>query len=214
MLKKIAAGTTVLLLALLMGCAKPIMPPLEYNQPIDIQVNKNACLNWNCGKEYASAVPTQYNTNSGVVGLLVSSAVDSVGRANNPSRYTMSYGKAEQVIFMTSLRDVLEKNQVFNQVCLGGDSVSSGANAVLIEVFFKSARVASPERGYNITLTVDLNIQANGRAPFKRTYVVQSGIGSGLGSTFCAQQTEVSTRLLKAIIKGIEDWYSFKGKSK
>lgn len=214
MLKKTRLSLAILLLGMMTACAKPIMPALKYDQPIAIQLDKNAYLNWTCGKEYASAIPVQYDTNNGLVGLLVSSAVDSVGRSNNPSRYTMSYGKAEQAIFMTSLRDVLEQNQVFKELSLGGGSKSLVTKDVLIDVFFKSARVASPERGYNITLNVDLTIRSSGRAPFKRTYVVQSGTGDGFGASFCSQQTEVSTRLLHSVVGGIEEWYNLTGKRK
>lgn len=193
---------------LITGCAnKPIMPPLQYNKPIEFQVNKNAYLNWEVGKEYAGSIPTSYEQNSGLIGALVVSAIDSADRANNPSRYTLSYGKAEQTVFMTSLRDVLTKNNVFNQVNLISDPTQVSGKNVLLNIFFKTARVASPERGYKITLSVELTITNNGKTPFKRTYVVQSN-AENFGDGFREQQIDVSSRLLEKIITGIQEWHN------
>src|SRR5579864_1448594 len=122
-MKKVQFGLMILGIGLMAGCAnKPVMPPIKYEKSIDFQVAKNAYLNWEVGKQYSGTVPTHHQQNGGLIGALVVSAIDSVERSNNPSRYTLSYGKAEQIVFMTSLRDVLARNHVFKQVELIADS--------------------------------------------------------------------------------------------
>ncbi len=206
-MKKIQFGLMILGMGLMAGCAnKPVMPPLKYNEPINFQVEKNAYLNWEVGKQHSGTIPVNPNQSAGLVGALVMSAVDSIDRNNNPSRYTLSYGKAEQIVFMTSLRDVLAQNHVFKQVELIADSQQIASKDVLINVFFKTARVSSPERGYKITLSVEMGIETGEKIPFKRTYLVQSN-AEGFGVGFREQQIDVSERLLKKIIYGIEEWH-------
>lgn len=206
-MKKIQFGLVILGIGLMTGCAnKPVMPPLKYDKPINFQVDKNAYLNWEVGKQYSGTVPTNHHQSAGLIGALVVSAVDSVDRSNNPSRYTLSYGKAEQIVFMTSLRDVLAENHVFKKVELIADSQQIASKDVLINVFFKTARVSSPERGNKITLSIEMIIAMGEKAPFKRTYVVQSD-AEGFGAGFREQQMDVSHRLLEKIIYGIKEWY-------
>ena len=206
-MKKIQSGLMILGIALMAGCAnKPVMPPLKYNKPIHFQVNKNAYLNWEVGKERSATTPVELDHSGDLMSVLVSSAVDSIDRHNNPSHYTLSYGKAEQIVFMTSLRDVLVQNQVFKVVEVMADSRPIASQDVLINVFFKTARVASPERNYKITLTVELSIQTAQKPSFKRSYVVQSHV-EGLIVRFREQQVDVSERLLEKIISAIEEWH-------
>lgn len=188
----------------LFACGKPIVPPAQYNKPIPFHVNKSAELQWNYGKQCDSTLSTHADHSHGLIELAISSAVDSVQRKNNPSWYTLSYGKAEQAIFMTSLRDALIKNQVFNDVELVGETAEIKGNDVLINVLFQTARVASPERNYRITLTVVLNIRSKGTAPFQRSYLVQS---DSKKFRFQDQQLDVSEKLLDKLICAIEEWY-------
>lgn len=196
------------ILGLVTGCAtKVVMPSLQYEKVIPFQVAKNAYLNWEFGNQYSRMMPTNYgNHNEGLIGALASAAVDSVVRNNNPSRYTLSFGKAEQSVFMTSLRDVLEHNQVFKNIELIADSRQVSSKDVMINVFFKTARVASPERNYKITLSVEMVIETGGKAPFKRSYLVQSD-AEGYNTGFRQQQMDVSRRLLDKVICGIEEWH-------
>lgn len=213
-MKKIQCGLMILAIGLMAGCAnKPLMPPIKYNEPINFQVDKNAYLNWEVGKQRSGTIPVQPNQSGGLVGVLVMSAVDSIDRNHNPSRYTLSYGKAEQVVFMTSLRDVLAENRVFKQIDLISDPQKIASKDVLINVFFKSARVSSPERGYKITLSVEMSIETGERIPFKRTYLVQNN-AEGFGVGFREQQIDVSKRLLAKIIDGIEEWHKLNQGSK
>lgn len=206
MKKRIYGGLlATMAILLLTACAKPIMQPLRYNKPIDFHIKKNAALLWEFGRQYSGTIPSNnsYNDN-GLIGAVVSSAIDSVDRTNNPSRYMLTYGKAEQAIFMTSFRDVLRQNDVFKDVELVSDAKSVSPSDVMIDVFFKTARVSSAMRDFRITLTVDLTITTQGKPPFKRTYLVQS---SPDGTSFVDQQHLVSTRLLEKLIGGLEEWH-------
>lgn len=206
-MKKIQFGLILIGMGLLTGCAhNAIMPSIQYNKVINFQVPKNAHLNWEVGKQYSGNIQTNYHQNNGLVGALVCAAVNSVERTNHPSHYTLSYGKAEQAIFMTSLRDVLEQNHVFKKVELIADSRQVPQKDVLVNVFFKTARVSSPENNYKITLSVEMIIETDKKAPFKRTYLVQSD-AEGFNTSFGDQQIDASNRLLDKIMNGIEEWY-------
>lgn len=211
-MKKIKFFLVILCIGLITGCAnKPVMPPIKYNKPIEFQVKKNAYLNWEVGKQYAgSTASSTYqgsNDTAGAIGALIFTALDSADRANNPSRYTLSYGKAEQTVFMTSLRDVLVENNVFKQVELISDPKQVSPKDVLVNVYFKMARVSLPEKGSTITLSVEMVISHNGKPPFKRTYLVQSN-AEKFGDGFREQQIDVSNRLLEKMIAGIQEWHN------
>jgi hypothetical protein len=193
----------------LSACGQPIMPPVTYDKPIDFQVKKNAVLRWEFGKQYDGTVPNYSQPNGGLIGAAVAASIRSDNEANNASGYTLSYGKAEQAIFMTSFRDVLRQNQVFKEVELVGETAAVSNKDVLIDVFFKTARVSSVEKNYRITLTVTMTINSQGKLPFNRTYLVQSN-AQGYGISFIEQQEDVSKRLLEKLILGIEEWHRSK----
>ncbi len=195
-------------LLFLIGCgAQPIMPPVQYNKPIDFHVKKTAALQWELGKNYSSRVARESYHQPGMIEALALS----IDQNNNPSRYTLSYGKAQQAIFMTSLKNVLDRNQVFKEIELVTDPNEISAKDVVIAVFFKTARVASPERAYSITLSVVMTITSQGKPPFKRTYLVQND-DEVLRKGFIAQQSDVSERLLEKVIAGIEEWHKLERK--
>ncbi len=192
---------------LLSACGtKPIMPPLQYTKPIGFTVNKSACLNWEVGKQYSSEIPN-YNSSGqdSAIGNLVLAAIDSNARARNPSHYQYTYGKAEQAIFMTSLKRVLEENRVFKHVKLTMDPRQVNAKDVWINIFFKRTRVADASRNFKVTLSVELIISANDKPTFKRTYLVESDVERS-GHGFVDQQTDVSQELLDKVISGIREW--------
>lgn len=192
------------------GTTQKIMPPLRYNKPVDVHVSKKAYIHWDIGRHYAGKIPS----NSGQSGVLeydiIASMIDSSNRQRNPSQYTLSYGKAEQAIFITSLRDVLNQNDTFKDTELTTDVASVATKDVLINIYFKTARVSLPEKGHRITLSVEMTISSSGKAPFKRTYLVETDEAE-LGDTFINKQTKVSQRLLEKVIVGIEQWARHEG---
>lgn|SRR3990167_10029886 len=196
--------------ALFDGCtpmAEQVMPPLQYQSPIHVHVNKTAYINWKIGKQSSSEQPTFVPANSGLVGAMLANAIDSTERKNNPGRYTFTYGKAQQAVFVTSLKDILAEQHVFKKVELTVDPKTISPDDVLIIIFFKSTRVSDASQRYKITLDVELLIQTKGQLPFKRTYFVESSSG-GIFSmkSFKDQQAEVSNMLLEKIIAGIKEW--------
>ena len=213
MVKKAQPVLLMFIVLFLSACGKkPIMSALVYNKPVDCHIQKNAFLRWEVGKEHASSLLSHnYNQPAGILGTIVVATVDSMQRSYQPSRYVLNYGKAEQAIFMTSFRDVLQKEAVFKKVELINDFPQKSSNDVLVNIYFKKTRVASPERNFKITLSVDMSITSAGRAPWKRTYVVESDLSAG--TSFVDQQTSVSSKLLDTIITAIPVWHkeSMKG---
>lgn len=179
----------------LTGCGKPIMPPIQYQQTIDVQLNKIAVLQWEFGRQY----------DIGVANVTYGNYVGTYGDTSVVSSNALSYGKAEQAIFMTSFKDVLEKNQVFKSVLLAGDAREVAQKDVIIDVCFKTARVGSEAQNFRITLTVVMTITSPGKPPFSKTYLVVSD--PYLTPEFVMQQHDVSTRLMEKLIHGIEEWH-------
>jgi hypothetical protein len=192
-----------LTLSLLTACGKPTIPSITYQKPIDFNVNKCAVLQWEYGKQHDAAIPCSQS------GSLVGDVINSIDRANNPSRYTVAYGKAEQAVFMTSFRDVLKQNQVFKEVQLASEVERTPTKDILINVFFKTSRISNVDKGYRITLTVVMAITTDRTPSFTRTYLVQSEPQGFFGDH---TNLDVSTRLLEKLIAGIEEWHNLNRK--
>lgn len=195
-------------LLLLTACGKPTPTCITYQKPICFNVNKSAVLQWDYGKQYDAQLPNTVQADS-LLGAVIANSIHSIDRANNPSRYSVAYGKAEQAVFMTSLRDVLRQNQVFKEVLLASETDRVVAKDALINIFFKTSRISSVERNFKITLTVVLTITTHGKPIFTRTYLVQSEPDGFLGNH---TNTNVSTKLLDRIIAGIEEWHDLNSK--
>lgn len=211
-MKKLYYFLLFVVMVILTGCAstaEQVMPPLTYSSSIPVHVTKNAYLDWEIGKQASGEAPNATPPpNGGIVGALLTNAIDSQMRKQNPSRYTFTYGKAQQAVFMASLRDVLKQNNVFKEVELITDSQSVRPQDVLIIIYFKNTRVLT-EQNYKIILDVDVTIKTQGMPAFKRTYLVESNPGSFFSpNSFKDQQTDVSQQLLDKIIIGLQQWHS------
>lgn len=195
---------------LLVGCAnnpQTLMAPIQYTNDINFHIPKNAVLYWKQGQQDSSESPTLV----GGVGLpgLVVSAIDTAAHQQNPSRYTYTYGKAQQAIFITSLKNALVQHHVFNRTEIVTDLSKVKPQEILIKVHFKSARVLDISENYRIVLDVEMTIQTHKKIVFDRSYlatVKESSIFSG--KNFKAQQTEVSQVLLNQLIGGIKAWHT------
>jgi hypothetical protein len=211
--KNILPLTFILALTTLAGCtpsAEQVMAPLQYTQQINCHVKKNASLNWEAGEVYSSMVPpttVSFGGTAGVVPTLIAASIISEERHRNPGSYTFTYDKAQQAVFMTSLKNVLQQNEVFNNVALITDPQDSPAKDVLITINFRTTKIAGNLDNYKITLDVDMFIKENRQPPFKRTYFVMSDPGGVFSrKDFREQQTDVSSQLLGKIIAGITQW--------
>ncbi len=191
---------------LLSACTSPaeeVMAPLQYKQPIEVHIPKTAYLYWQSGVDSSSVAPSSAAPAQGIVGALVGAVVETEIRKNNPGKFTFTYGKPQQAVFMTSFKNVLEQNHVFNNVELVSDLSEVPPQAVLITVYFKSTRVLGYEHNYQIVLDVDMKIKS-GNKGFNRTYLVASEEGGFFSSkSFKDQQTDVSQKLLSKLITGI-----------
>ena len=196
---------------ILVGCApsKVVIPPLQHNESIDIHVPKTAHVHWVPGKRVASEKPTYRSSSSnGLAGFavdLIWGVADQQNRKNKPSEYSNEYGKADEVVFVTSLRDVLDQQNVFKKVKLTTDLSEVRPQDVLIKIYFKTARVVDISCN---KLTVSLSIKAGNRALYERTYFVQNDpYGKSKAKTFVEKKTEVSKKLLALVVNGIKQWH-------
>jgi len=201
----------------LVGCAptKKVMPPLQYHDAIDMSIPKKAHVYWMPGKQASHEISSTAGVSSGnsgiagMIGALVFTSIENQHRKNNPSQYVLEYGKADETVFLTSLRDVLEQQNVFKSVDLTTDISKVGSNDVLIKVYFKTTRVTC-SRGYLIKLSVNLSIKTGHEVPYERTYLVQNDNsldGAFTSKNFLEKKTEVSQELLTLVINGIKQWH-------
>ena len=195
---------------------KNVMPPLKYHDDIDIHVPKVAHIYWTPGKQAAHELSNNVSMTTGgsgiagLVGALVATSIQEHHRKNNPSQYLREYGKADEAVFITSLRDVLVEQDVFKNVELTNDLSKISPNDVVIKVYFKSTRITF-KYDYIITLTVNLSIQANNRPLYERTFLIQNNTPEPAftfkSKTFTEIKTEVSQKLLVSILNGIKQWH-------
>jgi hypothetical protein len=135
------------------------------------------------------------------VGSILGDLVVDAVVAPKPEKYT--YGKAQQSIFMTSLKNVLTQQQVFNRTEITTDAEHISPKDILITIFFKTTRIEDRALGGKITLDVDVIITADGKSTFKRSYVVESTPDQ----SFATQQSDVSKKLLRNVISALEQWH-------
>lgn len=186
--------------------AERVMDPLQYKEPVKAHSSKKAYLYWQPGTQYSSIAPPDPVASSSITEAILSSLIESEMRSANPNRYTYTYGKAQQAVFMTSLKNVLEENHVFKDVAITTDLNEVNPSDVLIKIYFKSTRVLGHEKNYQIVLNVNMAIQTK-TSKFEHTYLVESD-DSGFFSmkSFKDQQTDASQKLLSKVIDGITQW--------
>ncbi len=128
------------------------------------------------------------------------------GLNNKPLPFAQSsaahtYGKAQQVVFMTSLEESLRDKQAFKDISLVSEPPQNITEPT-ITIYFKSARIADDTEGNRITLDTVLKIEAPHKPAFTRTYLVTSHTDR----SFRGQEAEVSNVLLDKILQGIDQW--------
>lgn len=192
------------------GCtatSQQVMPPLQYHQPIKWHVAKNAYINWKVGKQTAGNKALLDSGHGGLIGAAIEGTMAQAMRSSHPEMYEYRYGKAQQAVFMTSFKNILDENHVFKQVELTTEPEKVNPNAVLINVYFKSTRVADEYNNYKITLDVEMTVHSKGEPDFKRAYLVESHPGSTFSqASFKDQQTDVSQQLLQKMLASLQQW--------
>lgn len=199
------AAAVVMLSIVISSCARTpaqnqIMRPLSYNQEMSVHVPKKAYIYWQRGQEQVGSV--KEDSYPGLEGMVVA-ITQAQMRKSNPSKYNFSYSKAQQAVFITSLRDALADHHVFNNVELITNPSEAKQQDVLITVHFKSTRVAGSEGNFKITVTAVMTIKSN-KAAFARTYLTESDEEK----SYFDQQSDVSQQLLNKLMKGIKQWAS------
>lgn len=105
---------------------------------------------------------------------------------------------------MTSLRDVLQKQNVFTEITLTPNAPNHlKNNAVVLAVNFREARVGSEEKNFPVILSVDLTIKQPSQQAFQRHYFVKSDPKI---RDFKHQQMDASDQLMQRIVHGVEQW--------
>lgn len=195
----------LILMSLLAACdfsnPEDVMSPVKYTKPIKLHSQKVAYLNWQMGKAGTQSDPTFILPNDPISPFIVA-AIDSSAREQNPGRYNYSFGKAQQAVFMTSLRDALISHHVFSKVYLGTNPSNKKAD-VVINVFFKATSVRPAYGDYMVTLDTVLSIKEDNKNIFNRNYFVQSNPESTKQKDYKGQQSDASLKLLQQMINGI-----------
>ncbi|MBA3660636.1 MAG: hypothetical protein H0W64_02815 [Gammaproteobacteria bacterium] len=202
----IGGGLLILLVTACSPMAEQIMGPLEYNQPINFHVPEKSYLYWKPGILHTTTEAQYIPVNSDLLSALIVQAIDTEQRKRNPGKFSYSFGKAQQAVFITSLKTILNQNNVFHSTEITTNPNSLSSRSIIISIFFKSTRVIP--YSHQIVLTVELEILMGKKSLFKRSYFVQNNDGSDekyIGD-FKAQQKDVSHKLLQKIINGIEQW--------
>jgi len=188
-----------------------VMRPLQYQHNIALHVPQKAYLYWHPGIQESSTAPNHASARDGILGAAMDAVIDSEMHKSNPSRYTFTYGKTQQVVFMTSLKDILEEQHVFTDVILTSDVRQASPDDVLIQVYFRNTKVLGAETNYRIVLDVDMSIDTENKSSFKRTYLIESKkTGFFSMKSFKEQQTDASQQLLIKVIAGIKQWHAQK----
>ncbi len=189
--------------------AQQVMPPLTYSNQIAFHDSQKADLYWQTGSQVSSEAPPTQDYNDGIGGMIINSVVNNEMRSAHPGDFTYTYGKAQQAVFMTSLKNTLVEQHAFKDVELITDPKAAKPQDVLITVNFKETRVLGHEKNYQIILDTELTIKNGNKPPFKRTYLVESKDSSVFSTkSFKDQQTDVSQQLLNKVIAGMTQWYT------
>ena len=112
-----------------------------------------------------------------------------------------SYNKAQQAVFMTSLKNELTQQQTFKNIDLV-PSAPKAAAMPIITIYFKSTYVSDRTEGNRVTLDTVLRIESPNQPVFTKTYLVTSDTSG----SFKTKMQTVSTSLLDKVLKGIDDW--------
>lgn len=209
-MKKLSLFILALLTLTLVACSSThdVMNPLSYHGNSNIQsVPHKAYLYWQPGKEIGSEVPRNVDASS-VAALVISASIDQGLRSANPSDYVFNYGKAQEAVFMTSLKNVLNEQHTFIDTQLTTTAKTPKPQDVLISVYFKKTEVlpATLFHQIQIVLDVEMTIKQGGKKPYTRSYQVKSHNGALGMKSFKGLQTDVSTQLMDKIMADIANW--------
>lgn len=206
----IAATAIVALTGCSTTAAYQLMGPVKTKKPITFHSDQTAILYWDYGKITGTFAQNSKAEAFGVVGMVVDAAIQSDLEKSQTNEYFLKYGKAEQVIFMTSLRDILQNTGAFKSVSINVAPKALVNGQVLISIDFKNSTVLSADEGYPITLNVALNIYGANGKEFTKNFTIkrEASFFGGMFSEFKDAQTDVSQQLMSDVIDAINTWYA------
>ncbi|GEM_PF-3991583 len=200
MRRTLLIATTLLLSSCASQDPQALMSATRYEETIPIHSDKKAYIAWESGTESRAALETQ--SSSSIIGDIIIN----VDKSRNPAKYEYGYSKANKVVFITSLRDVLALNNVFSNIEIITSSHQPTENEVLITINFKRTSVSS-HQGHLITLNAEIDIE-DSTGHFTKTHLVKTTPDEGFSdSSYAEKQEEVSAQLMKKIIRDIEKWH-------
>ena len=198
--------------ASLAACTPPteqLMSPVQLKQPITFSSKKDALIYWDYGKITSAEVQADTNDLS-PGGMLISAIIQSNKEQHDQDDILIRYGKAQQVIFLTSLRDILQKRGIFSDAKIIVKPQKPKANQVIIGLNFIDSKVLEAKNGYPIHLVVQLTIQDNKGMLYNKTFTIQpdKSIWSKMFNDFEDSQEYTSDQLMKHIVTALNQVFS------
>jgi hypothetical protein len=193
---------------LLVGCGTTeptaqLMPAITFNQPITFHSDKAAILYWDYGKIISVEV-NQGNIFEATTlsGMVTHTITQSYKEQYDQNDILINYGKAEQAVFMTSLRNVLGNAGTFKSVIISAEPPKLNPDQMLISVNFEKSAVLRGAHGYPIQLKVVMTVSDIKGRLLKRTFDIKpkNSVGSYLFDDFKDAQIYASQQLMNDII--------------
>lgn len=196
-----------------MACTPPtsqLMGPVQYKPSIPFSSNKTALLYWDYGKIIPAEIPADTQDQSSPANALLAMFVQSEKEKYDRNGIMVSYGKAQQVIFLTSLRDVLLRRGAFSDVKIVDKPQKPNAKQVLISLNFIKSQVLRAQGDFPIELTVQMTVQNNVKTLYKQTFDIKPdpSIWSKFFYNFKDSQTYASQMLMEKIITVLNQIYA------
>lgn len=204
------------------GCTpdtQKVMSSVPYTTPISAEISAPATLIWEPGTIQNGQKPTNdvAGASGGIIGMAESFALNSTEKTLHPSWFEYSYGLGQQAVFATSLRDVLQQNQVFSQFNFD-ETLNSKTkvetfrqnhpDAALIQLQFMDTSATVTDEKTQLFADVDLTLSGAHRPTTVTHLSAMTAEDKSwvIHESFLAQEKELSDQLMKQAVKAIEAW--------
>lgn len=122
------------------------------------------------------------------------------GSAEHHYDSLFSYSKAEQVVFVTSVRDVLKKNRVFKNVNITPIQKKLKNNEIQITLFFKKTEIEHTLLADSVKIDLIISVRGVHGEIFKRYYF------SRADKVFFKSLEMASQQLMNDIVHDLAEW--------
>lgn len=197
---------------LLIACTPPtsqLMGPVQYKQPVTFSSNKSALIYWDYGKIIPAEIPPDASSDINPAGALLNVFIQSQKEKYDRDDIMVSYGKAQQVIFLTSLRDILMQRGAFKDVNIIVKPQKPNAQQVLISLDFVKSQVIRAQDDFPISLTVHMVVKNSVKTLYDQTFTIKPdpSIWSKLFHNFKDSQQYASQMLMKKVMSVVSQLY-------